>query len=125
VKRGPGRHRPEETDRYVSARMRERRIMLGLSQRELAALIGVTLPQPHKYESGANRVTSGRLYQIAQALDVDIGCFFEGAGRGGTFMPTPKQRLQLELARSLIAIPNHRYKEGIVALARVLAESEA
>jgi transcriptional regulator with XRE-family HTH domain len=105
--------------------MRERRIMLGLSQRELAALIGVTLPQAYKYESGLNRVTSGRLYQIAQALDVDIGYFFEGAGRGDTFIPTPEQRLLLKLARSFIAIPNQRCKEGIVALARALADAEA
>jgi transcriptional regulator with XRE-family HTH domain len=125
MKRGPGRRRPEETDRYVSARIRERRVMLGLSQREMAALIGVTLPQAYKYESGDNRVTSGRLYQIAQVLDVDIGYFFDGTGRGDRFMPTAQQRLMLELARSFIAIPNRRYREEIVALAHALAEPDA
>ena len=99
--------------------------MLGLSQREMAALMGVTLPQAYKYESGANRVTSGRLYQIAKVLDVDIGYFFEGTGRGDRFMPTQQQRLLLELARSFIAIPNRRYKEEIIALARVMAEPDA
>jgi transcriptional regulator with XRE-family HTH domain len=125
MKRGPGRRRPEDIDRYVSARIRERRVMLGLSQREMAALIGVTLPQAYKYESGTNRVTSGRLCQIAQALDVDIGYFFEGAGRGDRFMPTRQQRLLLELARSFIAIPDRRYQQEVVELARALAESDA
>jgi transcriptional regulator with XRE-family HTH domain len=76
----PGRRRPEDIDRRVGARLRERRIMLGLSQQQLADLIGVTLQQAYKYEKGINRVTSGRLYKIAQALDVDIGYFFDRAG---------------------------------------------
>jgi hypothetical protein len=58
-------------------------------------------------------------------LDVDIGYFFEGTGRGDTFMPTPQQRLLLELARSFIAIPNRRHREEIIALARALTESDA
>jgi transcriptional regulator with XRE-family HTH domain len=58
--------------------MRERRIMLGLTQQQMAELIGVTYQQAHKYEKGINRVASGRLYNIAQALGVDVGYFFEG-----------------------------------------------
>jgi transcriptional regulator with XRE-family HTH domain len=48
--------------------MRERRIMLGLTQQQMAALIGVTSQQAHMYEKGLNRVSAGRLYSIAQAL---------------------------------------------------------
>ena len=58
---GPGRSRAQDTDRYVGARMRERRIMLGLTQQELAELIGVTYQQAHKYEKGINRIAAGRL----------------------------------------------------------------
>jgi transcriptional regulator with XRE-family HTH domain len=54
------------------------RIMFGLTQQQLADLIGVTYQQAHKYERGINRVAAGRLYKVAQVLGVDISCFFEG-----------------------------------------------
>ena len=51
--------------------------MLGLTQQQMAELIGVTYQQAHKYETGINRISAGRLYQIAQALGVEISYFFE------------------------------------------------
>ena len=69
--------RTQDIDRHVGARVRERRIMLGLTQQQLADLIGVTYQQAHKYERGINRVSAGRLYEIAQVLSVPIGYFFE------------------------------------------------
>jgi transcriptional regulator with XRE-family HTH domain len=81
TKPGPGRARAQDTDRHVGARMRERRIMVGLAQHQMAELIGVTYQQAHKYDKGINRVTAGRLYHIAQALGVAVGYFFEGLGR--------------------------------------------
>src|SRR5690242_21960643 len=71
----PGRRstgRTQDTDRYVGARIRERRIMLGLTQQQLADLIGVTYQQAHKYERGINRVSAGRLFEVAQVLS-EIG----------------------------------------------------
>src|ERR1700720_2722993 len=62
--------RTQDVDRHVGARVRERRIMLGLTQQQLADLIGVTYQQAHKYERGINRVSAGRLYEIAQVLSV-------------------------------------------------------
>ena len=50
-----GRARPQDVDRYVGARIRERRILLGLTQQQMADLIGVTYQQAHKYEKGINR----------------------------------------------------------------------
>jgi len=47
AKVGPGRSRAQDIDRYVGARMRERRIMLGLTQQQMAELIGVTYQQAH------------------------------------------------------------------------------
>src|SRR5262249_45293699 len=71
------------TDDHVGARIRERRIMLGLTQQQLAELIGVTYQQAHKYERGINRVSAGRLFEIARVLSVPVGHFFEGVGEEG------------------------------------------
>ena len=54
--------------------------MLGLSQEAMAARLSITYQQLHKYEKGINRIAAGRLHQIAQALDVAVGYFFEGVG---------------------------------------------
>ena len=70
--------RTQDIDRHVGGRVRERRIMLGLTQQQLADLIGVTYQQAHKYERGINRISAGRLYEIAQVLSVPIGYFFDG-----------------------------------------------
>src|SRR6478672_6021995 len=104
---GPGRSRAQDIDRYVGARMRERRIMLGLTQQQMAELIGVTYQQAHKYEKGINRIAAGRLSRIAKGLGVEIGFFFENVevDQPGA-EPTPQQRLLLELARSFIALPS-------------------
>jgi DNA-binding XRE family transcriptional regulator len=57
--RDRGRRRPEDIDRHIGVRMRERRIMLGLNQQQLAELIGVSFQQTYKYEKGTNRVPRG------------------------------------------------------------------
>lgn len=126
VRRGSshGRARAEDLDRFVGARMRERRMMLGLTQQHMAELIGVTYQQAHKYEKGINRIAAGRLFQIAGALGVEIGYFFQGAETRDSFRPTPQQRLLLELARSFVALPNRRHQEAICGLARALAAEE-
>ena len=125
TKPGPRRARAQDTDRHVGARMRERRIMLGLTQHQMAELIGVTYQQAHKYEKGINRVAAGRLYHIAQALGVEVGYFFEGLGRDNAVKVTPQQRLLLELGRNFIAIPIRKHQEAICSLARTLAERDA
>src|SRR5215208_2529742 len=66
------RNQAQDIEQHVGARLRERRIMLGLTQQQMAALIGVTYQQTHKYETGLNRISAGRLYQLAQALGVPI-----------------------------------------------------
>jgi transcriptional regulator with XRE-family HTH domain len=121
---GPGRSRAQDIDRHVGARMRERRIMLGLTQQQMAELIGVTYQQAHKYEKGINRIAAGRLYTIAQALGVDVSYFFEGLNGEPRFKPTPQQRMLLELARNFVAMPNRKYQDAICNLARALASAE-
>ena len=124
-----GRARPQDVDRYVGARIRERRILLGLTQQQMAELIGVTYQQAHKYETGINRISAGRLYQIARALGVEISYFFEdvepgsGVTRGQELMP--QQRMLLELARNFAAIRSRKHQEALCHLARVLGDGEA
>ena len=123
VSRGTGgRSRALDVDHYVSMRIRQRRIMLGLTQQQMAEVIGVTYQQAHKYEKGVNRIAAGRLYQIANALGVDVSFFFEGMANAEDFAPTPQQRMLLDLARNFIALPSRRYQEAICNLTRVLSE---
>ena len=121
---GRRRSRAQDADRYVGARMRERRVMLGLTQQQMAELIGVTYQQAHKYEKGVNRIPAGRLCRIAQALGVEVGYFFDGMDNERAFKPTPQQRLLLELARSFVSLPSRKHQEAICSLARALAHPE-
>jgi len=118
------RARAEDVDRNVGARVRQRRVMLGLTQQQMADLIGVTYQQAHKYEKGINRVAAGRLYQMARVLGVDIGYFFEGLNESGTVQASPKQRMLLELARNFISIPTRKHQEAVCSLARALTIDE-
>jgi len=69
-------------DDHVGKRMRQRRRLLGLSQRQLADAVGVRFQQIQKYECGANRITVGRLWSLARALEVKPEFFFEGFAEG-------------------------------------------
>jgi transcriptional regulator with XRE-family HTH domain len=113
--------RTQDIDRHVGARIRERRIMLGLTQQQLADLIGVTYQQAHKYERGINRVSAGRLFEIAQVLSVPVSYFFDGLDEQGGRAISPRERMCLELARNFAQIPNERHQEALSQLARVLA----
>lgn len=111
-----------DVDGYVGGRIRERRVMLGLSQQQMANLIGVTYQQAHKYERGINRISAGRLYEIARVLQVPVSYFFEGLdGNVGDEDLSVRQRMCLELARNFTQIPNDRHREALSQLARVLA----
>jgi len=60
----------------VASRIKARRLQLGMTQQQLARLIGVAFQQVHKYEYGLSRVSADRLYQIAMALDAPVTYFF-------------------------------------------------
>lgn len=70
--------RVDDVDRHVGKKLRMRRIMLGLSQQVLGDAVGVSIQQIQKYEKATNRVASGKLYQFANLLKVQIEYFFEG-----------------------------------------------
>ena len=122
VKKAVPANRASSIDRHVGARIRERRIMLGLSQQQMADMIGVTYQQAHKYERGINRISAGRLYEITRVLNVAITYFFEGLDiTEDDETMNPRQRMCLELARNFASISNQRHQEALSQLARALA----
>ncbi len=114
--------RAREVDAFVGRRIRERRTMLGLTQQQMADLIGVTYQQAHKYERGINRVSAGRLYDISQALGVEVSFFYAGIENGELAEVAPRQRMCLELARNFTHISNERHQLALSSLARALVE---
>ncbi|MBO1074026.1 helix-turn-helix transcriptional regulator [Roseomonas marmotae] len=114
--------RARNADRHVGARIRERRLMLGLSQQQLATMIGVTYQQAHKYERGLNRISAGRLFEIGIVLGVPVAWFFEGLEQDGQPQPLGhRQRMCLELARNFVLIDNEKHQEALSQMARALA----
>lgn len=70
---------PSGIDRLVGQRLRWRRRELRLTQEKLGELLNLTFQQVQKYEKGVNRISAGRLYEIAAALGVQIAYFYDGA----------------------------------------------
>ena len=98
--------RSKRIDRHVGERIRHRRTELGLTQEQLGEALGVSYQQIQKYETGANRISAGRLYEIARRLGVDISDFFDGlddrdvvAGEVTALEHGGRQRSAIELVR--------------------------
>ena len=70
---------PSGIDRVVGQRIRWRRRELKLSQEQLAELLSLTFQQVQKYEKGVNRVSAGRLFEIASVMGVQVNYFYDGA----------------------------------------------
>ena len=76
-----GREKKEglnEVDVFVGQRLRELRMLAGLSQSDVASALGLTFQQLQKYERGFNRVSASRLFKLAQFFRVPVSVFFEG-----------------------------------------------
>lgn len=108
-------------DHFIGRRIRERRSMLGVTQRRLAEMIGVTYQQTHKYECGIDRVSAGRLYEIARVLSTPITYFYEGIGEEAALPARSRRRMILEIARNFGEIRNEKHQEAISQVTRVLA----
>jgi len=132
---------PNPIDVHVGARVRLRRTLLGISQVGLAEAIGLTFQQVQKYEKGLNRVSSSRLYELAEMLDVSIPYFFDEMS-GGVSAQTPsalmkaKQRPEneqeadplarretLELVRAYYRIPDPVVRKRLGDLVKAVARS--
>jgi transcriptional regulator with XRE-family HTH domain len=105
--------------------------MVGVTQQQLAQAVGIKFQQIQKYETGMNRVSASRLWEIADMLAVPVAYFFEGAnGDDGTTdaHPLPEDLLAdkeaLELVRSYYAIPENQ-RRRLFDLARVLSDAAA
>lgn len=70
--------RTSDADQHVGRRLRELRTDRGLSQTEVADALGVTFQQVQKYETGANRVSAGRLWALAGYFGVSVRAFYQG-----------------------------------------------
>jgi transcriptional regulator with XRE-family HTH domain len=119
---GRGRPRAGALDVLVGKRARERRLALGLTVQEVAAVLGVPYQQLHKYETGANRLSAGRLFLLAGALGVEVAHFFGGDGEVAA--PTGHRRALLDLVRNFARIPDRQQREAVARLARTLAGLE-
>ena len=102
--------------------------MAGTTQQQLAEKVGIKFQQIQKYETGMNRVSASRLWDIAHALDVPVSFFFDGLGEGTTGQETDmpsdilSDREALELLRSYYAIPETQ-RRRLFDLARVLSDA--
>lgn len=119
-------------DVHVGKRIRHRRWMVGMTQQQLAEKVGIKFQQIQKYETGMNRVSASRLWDIAESLSVPVAFFFDGVDEASNV--TPPQANQdsvpadiladkeaLELVRSYYAIPENQ-RRRLFELARVLSD---
>ena len=116
-------------DIHVGKRIRHRRWLVGLTQKQLAEKVGIKFQQIQKYETGANRVSASRLWDISETLDVSISFFFEGIDRnerpseaiGATPADLMGDKEAVDLVRSYYLIPENQ-RRRLFDLARVLSE---
>ena len=124
-------------DVYVGRRLRQRREMRGMPQKELARKLGISFQQVQKYESGANRISASKLWELCCVLDVAPGYFFEGIsgatapagqaslpeGHIGEYQPDPSSARQiLDLNHNFQRIPNTRVRRQVVQLVKALVD---
>lgn len=116
-----------DVDRLVGDRIRRRRILMGLTQDQLGEALGISYQQIQKYETGANRVSAGRLYLIAECLDVTPGWFFDPVKSDATsddFNQLRSSRLVMEFVRGFARIEDERVKSLLVSLIKAMADVE-
>lgn len=114
-------------DIHVGKRIRQRRLLASMTQQQLAEYLGIKFQQVQKYETGANRVSASRLWNIASALKVSISFFFEGYGdlddnRTGTAIDLMAEKEAVSLVRSYYAIPEAQ-RRRLFELAKVLSSA--
>lgn len=128
---------PNPIDKHVGARVRMRRLLVGMSQEKLGTSLGITFQQIQKYEKGTNRIGASRLQQIAEVLGVPVSYFFEDAqgeaipaGFGeqpqsdyvADFLATAEG---LQLTKSFMKVKDPKVRRRIVDLVASIAEEEA
>ena len=118
---------PHPVDVHVGKRIRHRRWLAGMTQQQLAERVGIKFQQIQKYETGANRVSASRLWDIADALEVEVSFFFEGIEseaadpQAGVPSDILGDKEAMELVRSYYSIPENQ-RRRLFDLARVLSD---
>ena len=117
-------------DVHVGKRIRQRRWLVGMTQQKLAEAVGIKFQQIQKYETGSNRVSASRLWDIGEAMGVPVAFFFEGIkddatrqgdGHGDTAPDMLSDKEAMELVRTYYAIPENQ-RRRLFELARVLSD---
>jgi len=116
-------------DVHVGKRIRHRRWLTGMTQQQLAEQVGIKFQQIQKYETGANRVSASRLWDISDSLTVPVSFFFEGldgedknsADKSSVPADLMGDKEALDLVRSYYAIPENQ-RRRLFELARVLSD---
>ena len=117
----------KRVDAHVGKRVRKRRTELGLTQEHLALALEISYQQVQKYETGANRISAGRLYQIGRKLGVEVAYFFEGLVEGADAGPiTPLghgggNRTTIEIARNFAQISDPEVRSALNGLIKSLS----
>ena len=136
----PKRSAPHPIDVHVGARVKLRRMVLGMSQDSLGRSLGLTFQQIQKYEKGVNRIGASRMFELSQLLDVPVQFFFEDAGgdagggapapgfaedtSGGTVMDLMTSAEGVQLCRYFSGIKDPEVKKRVLDLVRSIAETE-
>ncbi len=117
---GHGTGIPNPVDVHVGARLRQRRTLLGMNQTKLGDAIGLSYQQMQKYESGANRISASRLFNLSRILDVPIEFFFDDmptavaasspAQGGGKAKKRPSYELDPVATRKTLELVRAYYK---------------
>lgn len=111
-------------DEHVGEQIRKRRVLLGLTQHQLAQALGVSYQQVQKYETSCNRVSSGRLYDISLVLECDVGSFFEGLEPNRPIQDEASDhsnRAKIELVRNFQAIADPAVRRSVSSLVKSLS----
>ena len=85
-----------EIDKHIAQRVQLRRVMLGMSQSDLAKKCGISFQQIQKYETAGNRIPAARLFDLSQALETPVAFFFSGLP--GNFPPETKSTRSMRVS---------------------------
>jgi transcriptional regulator with XRE-family HTH domain len=121
-------------DLHLGKRLRRRRRLLGLTQQQLASAVGVRFQQIQKYECGANRISAARLWELSEALEVNISYFYEGLeaeAMNGAANDAVRRSEQVLARKETLDLVRAYYKLGdkprrrLLDLAKSLDENDA
>ena len=118
----------KRVDAHVGGRIRERRTGLGLTQEHLANALNLSYQQVQKYETGANRVSAGRLYEISKILQSDVNLFFDDLDEFAEHQHLDhggRNRSTIELVQNFCSIKNPTIRFAVSGLVKSIAKSGA